>query len=332
MQRTEQAGIGKIEQARLATPCESSAWLGHGRLLRQAPGSDSALVRQVAQWLRGAVVAGAVVAGAVCSVAATGGTAHAAEGDPPAPAEGTATPAESAPPAGTAQPGGEAPAVAQPGDGGEAGAKRTALTRELAEQGEAELFKSVQAFQQRYLVKAKRVELQLGGASSMADPMFHHYSADVDLLFHFNEHWAVGAGGAKWFGATKSEFGQIQRDFGLFPEKSTLQAGGHGFVEFSPVVGKFAVFSQWVLQIDGYGMLGGGGLRTSRGEDIKPYMVAGVGLRFHTARWLSLSLELRDIIYSEGYLNNSDRLMQQVFGGIKLGLWLPPTVQYKYPR
>ncbi len=303
MQRTEQAGIGKIEQARLAAPCEflPSTWIAGLRA--------------------------ACLAVVLALVAATPGrAAQAAEGDPPPAAEGAAAPAEGAPPAG------DTPAVAQPGDGGESGAKRTALTRELAEQGEAELFKSVQAFQQRYLIKAKRVELQLGGGSSMAAPMFHHYSADVDLLFHINEHWAVGAGGAKWFGTTKPEFGQIQRDFGLFPEKSTLQAGGHGFVEFSPVVGKFAVFGQWVLQIDGYGMLGGGGLRTSRGENIKVYGLAGVGLRFHTARWLSLSLELRDIIYSEGYLNDSNRVMQQVFGGIKLGFWLPPTVQYKHPR
>ncbi len=308
MQRTEQASTGKIETARIAQLCELAAQTPF------APATRPWVARAVALWLACGI-----------SVAATPSAAVAA--DAPSAEKPSATddkPADSGKPADGA--------VAQPGDGGEAGAKRTALTRELAEQGEAELFKSVQAFQQRYLVKAHRVELQLGGASSMADPLFHHYSADVDLLFHINEHWAVGAGGAKWFGGTKTGFDQIQNDFGLFPEKSTLQAGGHGFVEFSPIVGKFAVFSQWVLQIDGYGMLGGGGLRTSRGETIKPYGLLGVGLRFHTSRWLSLSLELRDIVYQEGYLNSDSRVMQQVFGGIKLGFWLPPTVQYKFPR
>ncbi|MBM4344852.1 MAG: outer membrane beta-barrel domain-containing protein [Deltaproteobacteria bacterium] len=210
-------------------------------------------------------------------------------------------------------------------------AKRTSLTRELAEQGEADLQKSVRVFQQRYLVKSGRVELQLGGGLSMADPLVSHRAADATLLVHLSERLAIGAGASKWFGQTTARFAQIERDFGLFPEKSLLQAGGHGQVQLTPLVGKFSSFGIAVLQVDGYVLLGGGALRTTRGETLKPFGMAGAGLRIHTLRWLSLSFEVRDYITSEKFISES-RILQHVFGGVQLGIWIPPSVTYRFAR
>ncbi len=211
-------------------------------------------------------------------------------------------------------------------------AKRSTLTRELAEQGEADLFKSVRVFQQRYLVKTKRVELVIGGATSFADPFAHHFSADAALLFHLSEHWAVGGGASKWFGSVTDGFHQVEGDYGLFPEESRLQAGGWGEVQFSPVAGKFSGFGLGVMQGDAYLLAGGGAARTTRGESIKPFGLVGTGVRMHIGRWLSLSMELRDLVMVETFLDDQSRVLQHWFGGIKLGIWLPPSVQYKYPR
>ena len=223
----------------------------------------------------------------------------------------------------------DAPASAKPAEPAPDGdaAKRTSLTRELAEQGEADLQKSVRVFQQRYLVKSGRVELQLGGGLSMADPLVSHRGADATLLVHLSERVAVGAGASKWFGQTTAQFAQIERDFGLFPERSLLQAGGHGQVQLTPIV----VFGIAVLQVDGYVILGGGALRTTRGETLKPFGMVGAGLRLHTLRWLSLSFELRDYITSEKFISES-RVLQHVFGGLQLGIWIPPSVTYRFAR
>lgn len=250
------------------------------------------------------------------------GAASAKSGGDPNPADGGAKLGD-----GEAKP---ADGEAKPADG-DAG-KRSSLTRELAEQGEADLFKSVRVFQQRYLVKSKRVELVIGGATSFADPLIHHFSADAALLFHLNEHWAIGGGASKWFGAKTEGFDQIAADYGLFPEESRLQAGGWGEVQFSPVAGKFSGFGLGVLQGDAYLLAGGGAARTTRGESIKPYGLVGTGVRMHIARWLSLSMELRDMVMVESFLDNQSRVLQHWFGGVKLGIWLPPSVQYKYPR
>ncbi len=227
------------------------------------------------------------------------------------------------------EPAAEAKAVVA-GEDVDAG-RRSALTRELAEQGEADLQKSVRVFQQRYLLKSGRVELNLGGGVSMADPMVKHYAGDVTLLVHLSEHFAVGAGASKWKGATSDQFHQIENDFGLFPEKSALQAGGHGQIQWSPLVGKFSSFGLAVLQVDGYLLVGGGAARTTRGVALKPFGLIGFGLRVHTLRWLTMSLEIRDMLMPEKFIAE-DRLLQHLFAGVQLGIWLPPSVHYKFSR
>lgn len=273
----------------------------------------------------------AVVAGCAALLAVTlASAAAAAEGDPPAQdsrGDAGAKPAGEA----SAAPAGAAGDAAQEPAGGD-GQRRSALTRELAEQGEAELFKSVRVFQQRYLVKTKRVELTIGGSTSFGDPFAQHFAADAGLLFHLSEQWAFGGGASKWFASRTEGFHQIEKDYGLFPEESQLQAGGWGEVQFSPVAGKFSGFGLGVLQGDAYLLLGGGAARTTRGESLKPFGLIGTGLRMHVGRWLTLSMELRDLVLPETFLNDQTRVLQHWFGGIKLGLWLPPSVQYQFPR
>lgn len=280
----------------------------------------------------------AAVAGIAALLAlSTAPLAFAAEGDAPsgdsrASADAGAKPTEDAKPGAAST--GAAKDAAEPGQdssGGD-GQRRSALTRELAEQGEAELFKSVRVFQQRYLVKTKRVELAIGGGTTFGDPFAHHFSVDAGLLFHLSEQWAFGGGASKWFGSKTDGFHQIESDYGLFPEESRLQAGGWGEVQFSPVAGKFSGFGLGVLQGDAYLIAGGGAARTTRGESLKPFGLVGTGLRMHVGRWLSLSMELRDLIVPETFLDNQSRVLQHWFGGIKLGIWLPPNVQYQYPR
>ncbi len=57
----------------------------------------------------------------------------------------------------------------------------------------------------------------------------------------------------------------------------------------------------------------------------------GAGIRIHLLRALTVSFEVRDVIFVENFKLGS-RVMQHVFGGVRLGLWIPPTVQYRYQR
>ncbi len=209
--------------------------------------------------------------------------------------------------------------------------RRRKLTAELARKGAAELQRSVRVFQQKYLLKSKRVELLGGGSVAIGDPLIRTYNIDASLLFHISQSLAIGATG---FYATASEndaFQNIQSDFGLFPERSLLQAGGFGEVQYSPIFGKFSSFRMAVVQMDIYFIGAIGALRTSVSADPKLAWQVGAGLRIHTLRALTVSFEIRDLMMQETF-QGGERLMQHWFGGIKLGLWIPPTFDYKHQR
>lgn len=231
----------------------------------------------------------------------------------------------------------DAPAPTQPPAGAEGGDattgrdKRTRLSDELARQGETELRKSVRVFQQRYLIKAGRVELLAGGATSIGDPLVHHFNVDAGLLYHVNDNWAVGVSGSKPFGGETENFNSIQDYFGLFPERSAIQGMGFAEVQYSPIFGKFSSFGIAVVQMDAYVLAGAGAVRTTVGDAIKPAGQIGAGLRIHTLRALTVSFEIRDVMMMETF-QAGDRFLQHIFGGIKLGFWIPPTVQYRYQR
>lgn len=250
----------------------------------------------------------ALLVGSAVSVAAAAAT----------PAQAPAVDAGATPaPVAAADPGREAP-KAQSND-------------ELARQGEAELQRSVRVFQQRYLMKRHRLELLVGGSSAIADPLVNHWALDAGLLFHLSESWAVGASGFKPFGERSDTFLAIQSDFGLFPERSLIQAAGFAEAQYSPIFGKFSVFGVGVVQMDAYVLAGAGAVRTTVGTSLKPAGLVGAGMRVHALRALTLSLELRDVMMVENF-QLGDRFLQHVFVGAKIGIWIPPTVTYRYQR
>ncbi len=219
-------------------------------------------------------------------------------------------------------------------------ARSRTLTREMAEQGESELNKAVRVFQQRYLVKRHRLELQLGGALTVNDPMVTHFAAEAGLFFHFTDQFALGVTGAKYAARDSSTANTVESNFGLFAERSHLQAGGMLEAQWAPLFGKFAVFGLGVVQVDGYLIAGGGAERTTRGTDLKPAGEIGLGMRLHMLRWLSLSADVRDLIYSEKFQSCDaasagvcgTAIMHQVFTGLRIGIWIPPTTTYRFPR
>lgn len=214
------------------------------------------------------------------------------------------------------------------------------LTKELAQEGENELNKAVRVFQQRYLTKRHRLELQLGGALTANDPWVKHYSADAGLFFHFTENFAFGVSASKYYGFDSQTLTSVETNFGLFPEKSHLQAGGMAEVQWAPLFGKFSVFGIGVVQVDAYLIAGGGAVRTTRGTAYKPAGEVGAGMRLHLLRWLSISADLRDVFDLETFQDCDASsagvcgkyFVQNLFAGLRIGIWIPPVSTYRFPR
>ena len=233
----------------------------------------------------------------------------------------------------------------QPGEAISAESAETArtrtLTKELALEGENELNKAVRAYQQRFLTKRHRVELQLGGGLTFNDPWWRHESADAGLFYHLTEQWAVGVTAGKYWAQESAQAKTQEKNFGLFAEKTHLQAGGMLEVQWAPLFGKFAIFGFGVVQLDAYLLAGAGLERTARGTDLKMAGEIGGGLRFHLLRWLTLSADVRDLLVYEKFQDcdgNSvagvcgSYFVHNVFAGLHIGLWIPPSVTYRFPR
>jgi outer membrane beta-barrel protein len=209
--------------------------------------------------------------------------------------------------------------------------RKPSFNAEMAREGEQELQRSVRVFQQRYLVKTGRVEVQGGGSVGFGDSLMNHTALEAAAFYHINESWALGISGAKWSGEESERFKRVQSDFGLFPERSVLQAGGFLEAQWSPVFAKFTTFGLGIVQFDAFLSGGGGVVRTLNTEDLKAAFSVGGGIRLHVLRWLTLSFDLKDMMHFETF-QRGDELMHRVFAGMRLGFWIPPTFTYQYER
>jgi len=213
----------------------------------------------------------------------------------------------------------------------DAKAEAGATTESADEAVEEEASREVRVVQQKPFLKAGRVELFVAGGGAFNDPLTTHYGVTAAARVHLSPQVALSLTGFKFYGRTTDNASAIQTDFGLFPERSLIQAAGFAEVNWVPLVGKFVLLGSWVVNWDGYFILGGGVLRTNHDEDLKLGGNVGVGLRSYITRWLTFNVELRDIIFLEKF-NAGSQVMQHVYGMAGIGLWIPPTYEYKYQR
>lgn len=171
-----------------------------------------------------------------------------------------------------------------------------------------------------------RFELSPTLTFTFNDPFFTKYIIGLDAAYHFTETVAVDA---RFGYALDTVSGSSQI---CIPQGSTLGAPGcsqpttHQLagvapgdinllgsldLEWEPIYGKVALWSESFLHFDLYGMVGpsfvqytGPGPNSSPQTPVTASMTTvggnvGVGMRFFINKWLAVRLELRDLVYSE---------------------------------
>ena len=97
-----------------------------------------------------------------------------------------------------------------------------------------------------------------------------------------------------------------------------------------PVDGKFSLFDSLIGYFDIYGALGGGVVQTTA-EELRPSFTAAIGQHFILADFLTLRVEVRDILYLDehSFLGEPrSSLRNQVMLRIGFGLFVPPSFEY----
>jgi outer membrane beta-barrel protein len=199
----------------------------------------------------------------------------------------------------------------------------------------------IRVIQQRPLLRANRVEVQTLFGLGLSDTMFRHMAPVLNLRFHIDERWSVGASGAYYFpdthghdiplSSTSTIFEAVTDTFEVFPEKAVIEWSAGVDTSFIPIDGKFALFNSHILYFDFYLLAGGGVLQTSRSGSLKPAGMVGLGWRLTFNRWLALTVEFRDHLYMENY-NAGDEFVNHVMFQTGLSWWFPFDFEYRFPR
>lgn len=210
----------------------------------------------------------------------------------------------------------------------------------LAEDVEA-LADVIRVIQQRPILRAHRLEVQTLFGLGLSDTMFQHMAPVLNMRFHIDERWSVGASGAYYFpdthghdyplSTTSAVFEDVAGTFEVFPEKAVIEWFAGVDAAFIPVDGKFALFNNYILYFDFYVLAGGGVLQTSRSATPKPAGMVGLGWRLTFNRWLAMTLEFRDHLYVESY-NAGNEFVNHVMFQAGLSWWFPVDFDYRFPR
>lgn len=160
--------------------------------------------------------------------------------------------------------------------------------------------------------KAKRVELFPSVGLSFRDSFFRKVSPTLGVSFHFTDVLGLTARASYHFASEAASMQVCSTDGsgcrtlarselgGRAPGQLMLTVGGE--LEVAPFYGKWSLLAEGFLNADLYLTVGGYFVGyIGAGNAFRPTVggSAGLGLRLLFTRWLSLRLEIRDLLYPE---------------------------------
>lgn len=196
-------------------------------------------------------------------------------------------------------------------------------------------------------LKTGRLEIFPSVSLSFRDSFFRKTVVGLQVGWHFSDALALSLKGAYAFstgsgamqicaaattgGCQSPERGELA---GRAPGDLIFLTGGT--LEWTPLYGKISLLAEAFRNFELYAALGatlvgyrgasqnpGGALALSAGGEV------GLGARFFFTRWLSVRLELKDLIYFEQVQvggRSDPRVRQQLFGQLGVSIFLPSTV------
>lgn len=168
------------------------------------------------------------------------------------------------------------------------------------------------AVQRIYVLRSRRINLDLNFGFSMNDPYVQHQAFSAALAYYITEVLAIGISGNYYMyldAITDLNYSSSRATHQVVPINEYAGGAQLNFL-YVPIFGKFAMFKQWILHWDIWVTGGGGFLFTRPYPVIDPdvrdfdYTIkycfnVGIGWRLFFTRFLAVAIELRDYIYPE---------------------------------
>ncbi|RLB58332.1 MAG: hypothetical protein DRI34_05165 [Deltaproteobacteria bacterium] len=172
----------------------------------------------------------------------------------------------------------------------------------------------------RLFVKTLRHELNIEGGVYASDLLGSSLAAGLSYTFHLNESFGLEV--AYLYSYLTSSFNQPVRNFTgtdvLRPQATNVYTGS---LLWYPFHGKLMVFRSAVPHFDLY-LAAGVGVTDNQSSQGLTYSVAG-GMKLFFTSWLSLRLQLRDLIYVQRLLG-AESVTNNLVLTLGVGFWFPP--------
>lgn len=218
------------------------------------------------------------------------------------------------------------------------------------------------AVQQIFVMRARRFELMPYYGFTLNDQFVSHNAPGLGLNYWITNVLAVGVNGNYHapFNSDSSFNFQTRRAARVNVPLSEYQWSAALNFTYSPIMGKFAGFGDFIFQYDAY-VVGGVGLLASRPIPVidpdnrlfesKSHLAfnAGLGIHIFFNRWFAANLEVRDYIFNDQleaiqiakgdaaadpttWLEDKGRLTNGVQAQLGLSVFLPFSFEYRLPK
>jgi outer membrane beta-barrel protein len=216
------------------------------------------------------------------------------------------------------------------------------------------------AVQQIFVLRRGRIELQPFWQLPLNDQFVGHSGPGLGINYWITNVLAVGVSGNYYepFN-TDSDFNfQTRRAARVSVPLTEYNWNANLNFTYTPVIGKFSGFGDFIFQYDAY-VVGGVGAVSTRpipvidpdfrnfNWETKIAFNAGVGLRVFFNRWLAATLEVRDYIFNDKLENTSidevnpadestwfdeTRLTNNVQAQLGISIFFPFSFEYRLPK
>ncbi len=203
-------------------------------------------------------------------------------------------------------------------------------------------------------LKSRRTELLPMFGTTMNDNMVRHYTVGGQLSYYLTDVLAIGVEGQYYVHSFREPFDLVARQARRLPTVNQYNWSASLNFHYVPVYGKFAIFDKKLITWEAFFTAGiGAGQSEVVPRDTKfPGFTnlliipnVGVSMRFFLAKWLTVSLGIRDYVFydkfeptdrsptmnatAEQAKSNADgALINNVMFQVGISFWLPTSFEY----
>jgi outer membrane beta-barrel protein len=199
----------------------------------------------------------------------------------------------------------------------------------------------IRAVSRKVFVKAGRFELLPFGGISTNDAFFQRWTAGARMSYHLMDSFSIDLGGAYSFWSWQLDpVRTVKQQLNAITDDAVFYGYGDLGFNFSPIYGKFALMSEWIIHFDAFVS---GGLGTTFDSNqytflgdplpgwmpgINPAAEIGIGTRIFLFPWLIFRLDLRDYAYPQ-YRGGISTLQNLLMLNVGLGFYFPFNFEYE---